>query len=857
MPHVAIVRLALGVVLIALTSAASLRGQEWKPFLESHCHSCHNPERKSGRLDLTKLAFQPSDPANARVWVRVYDRVSAGEMPPKKSEQPERAAREDFAKSLASGLIEAEEKRIAVEGRATRRRLNRQEYEYAVRDLFGLPWLSLRELLPEDAVAHGYNTVGDALDVSHVQISRYLQAAETALAAAKAPDPPRSTRRYYARDQKSFVRRMTFTEFNTSPERATFPVLGTQAQPDVRAGKAPITVGAADPATRELEGVGLVQGAYEPVQPTFDEFKAPASGRYILRIRALTVWVGPNGANANLKNPKQLNPKWFIPNLDAVGPGRRSEPIVVTAERPPRLLRTLGAFDATPDAGTHTLDVYLQAGETIRPDAARFFRSRPGDVRFQNPLAEADGQPGVVYRWLEVDGPLPVPAETRFKPFGDLQIRNGEVVSKDPATDARTLLARFASRAYRRPVPEKELPRFLPLVESRLAVGATFRESMLAGYTAVLCSPEFLTLHANPGRLDDHALASRLSFFLWNSEPDAELRSLAARGELRKPKVLRGQTQRLLDDPRSRRFVESFTDYWLDLRKIRDNSPDAGLYGDYYLDDLLADSAVEETRMYFAEMLKANLPARSVATADFAFVNERLAAHYGLPKVEGVALRKVPLPNGSVRGGLLTQASVLTVTANGTTTSPVVRGAWVLDRILGTPPTPPPPVPAVEPDLRGATTIREQLAKHRDQASCAACHATIDPPGFALESFDVMGGFRTRYRALAEPGERAKGIGKNGQPFPHKDALPVDSAGVLPDGRAFKDVVEFKALLAANDRLLARNLVRQLAIYATGAPVSFRDRTAIEAILNQTRESGYRTADLIHALIQSELFLHK
>jgi hypothetical protein len=834
-----------------------------KAFFDAHCISCHDAAGKAGRLDLTALQAKFDDPATAKVWVRVHDRVKAGEMPPKDADQPKVSERDRFVRDLSAGLVAAEEKRVAAEGRATRRRMNRQEYEYAVRDLLGLPWLPLREMLPEDQVAHGYNTVGDALDVSHVQIARYLQAAEFALNAAAAnpaKEPRRLSRRYYARDQGSFTRKFLFNQFNTAPERATFPVLGTKGQPDVRAGKAPLTVGAADPKTRELEGVGLVQGAYEPVEPKFNQFKAPASGRYKLRIQAHSVWVGPNGSNANLKNPQKKNPQWFVPNLDDVRPGRRSEPVAVYAERPPRQLRRLGAFDATPEPQARELDVYLLAGETIRPDAARLFRSRPGETRWRNPLAEKDGQPGVVYRWLDVEGPLhdswPPPSHELL--FDDLPVRNGAVVSDDPSADAKRLLRRFAARAYRRPLPASELDRFLPLVQQRLAEGASFKDAMLTGYTAVLCSPEFLTLHMEPGRLDDHALAARLAFFLWNSEPDAELRSLAAKGELGKSDVLRRQTQRLLDDPKSRRFVVSFLDYWLDLRKITDNSPDAGLYGDYYLDDLLVDSALEETRLYFAEMLRANLPARAVAASDFAFVNERLADHYGLRNVEGVALRKVKLPKESVRGGLLTQASVLTVTANGTTTSPVIRGAWVMDRILGTPPQPPPPVPAVEPDLRGAVTIREQLAKHRDQRSCAACHDQIDPPGFALESFDVMGGYRRRYRALAaEKPQRTVGWGFGGQPFQHRDALPVDCTGELPGAGPFKDVRELKAMLVANERQLARNLVKQLIVYATGAPVAFRDRTTVERILDDTMQSGYRTADLIHALVQSDLFRHK
>ena len=301
-----------------------------------------------------------------------------------------------------------------------------------------------------------------------------------------------------------------------------------------------------------------------------------------------------------------------------------------------------------------------------------------------------------------------------------------------------------------------------------------------------------------PGRLDDHALATRLALFLWNSVPDDTLRALADRGELGKPDVLRAQTERLLDDPKARRFVEAFTDYWLDLRKIDDTSPSTTLYNDYELDDPLKLAAVEETRLFFAELLRADLPARNVVDSDFTFLNERLADHYGIPGVAGVNFRKVKLPADSVRGGLMTQASVLKVTANGTTTSPVLRGHWITERILGleTPP-PPPSVEAVEPDIRGAVTIRQQLDKHRADASCASCHRKMDPPGFALESFDVMGGYRERYRAVSDKVPPVKGFGMNGQAFAFHYALPVDSAGELPDGRPFKDVRELKKLLVA------------------------------------------------------------
>ena len=289
-----------------------------------------------------------------------------------------------------------------------------------------------------------------------------------------------------------------------------------------------------------------------------------------------------------------------------------------------------------------------------------------------------------------------------------------DVVSKDPRSGCERLLRNFVQRAYRRPVAEAEEQRFLPVIEQVRKTGGSFADAMIAGYTAVLCSPEFVCLEEKPGPLDDYALASRLAFFLWNSAPDDELRAVAASGSLREPAVLRAQTERLLDDPKSRRFVDAFLDYWLDLRKMVATAPDAALYPDYYLDDLLTESALEETQRFFAELLRRDLPARNVVASDFAMLNERLAAHYGLPPVEGVALRPVALPADSLRGGLMTQASVLKVTANGTTTSPVLRGAWIMERILGLPPPPPPAsVPAVEPDTRGATTIREQLDKHR------------------------------------------------------------------------------------------------------------------------------------------------
>lgn len=865
-----------------------------RPFLERHCVACHDAEARKGGLDLTALEFSPADVTNFSKWVLVHDRVQSGEMPPKKKARPGAEETEAFLKIISTPLIAAEQARTAAEGRATRRRLNRYEYENALRDLLHAPWLQIRDTLPEDGEAHRFNKVGDALDVSHVQMARYLGAADYALRQAMATHatrPETRVTRYYARDQRSYTGPMKFHVFNTAPERATFPVLGFAGQAKVRRGDEPITVGTNDPVLRELEGVGVVASAYEPIEPKFNQFRAPVAGRYKLRFHAHTVWVGPGPTN-----------KWFIPDLDNISKGRRDEPITITAETPPRLLRHLGDFDVTPEPSVHELDVWLLAGEVIRPDAGRLFRSRPGAGRWQNPLAEKDGQPGVVFRWMEVEGPLYdewPPAGHRLL-FGALPLVNRkaetnaparrearrgadtnrfeeqvfgatnrfrferfvpapgvEVVSKRPLRDAEPLLREFIRRAYRRPTGEEDVRRFLAVVQSALKKGNSFADAMIAAYTAVLCSPEFVCLEEKPGRLDDHALAARLSFFLWNSPPDAELRVVALRGGLRQPDALRAQTERLLGDPKSARFVEAFLDYWLDLRRMQATAPDANLYSDYYLDDLLTESALAEPRLFFAELLRGDLPARNLVASDFAMLNEKLAAHYGLPPVRGVALRRTPLPRESVRGGLLTQAGVLKVTANGTTTSPVLRGAWILERILGEKPPPPPPgVPAVEPDIRGATTIRQQLDAHRNVESCAACHVKIDPPGFALESFDVMGGWRERYRSEAG-GELAQGLAKSGQKFAFHHALPVDASGELADGRKFRDIREFKQLLLADERQIARNLARQLAVYATGAQVRFSDRAPIEEILQRAASSHYGVRSLVHELVQSELFLNK
>ncbi len=427
------------------------------------------------------------------------------------------------------------------------------------------------------------------------------------------------------------------------------------------------------------------------------------------------------------------------------------------------------------------------------------------------------------------------------------------VQSGNPLADADRLLAGFLPKAFRRPVDDAVRKSYLAKFEERMKAGDHFETAMRWVYRAAMCSPDFLYHIEPPGRLDDFALASRLSYFLWNSTPDATLTALAAGGRLRDPKVLGEQVERLLKDAKSQRFIEDFLGQWLKLRSIAANDPDKKLYPEF--SPYLQDSMVAETRAYFRELIDRNLDAGHLVQSDFAMLNEKLAVHYGIPGVSGPAIRRVQLPKDCARGGFLTQASILKITANGTTTSPVVRGAFVMDRLLGKPPEPQPPnIAAVEPDVQGATTIRELLAKHSTDASCASCHVNIDPPGFALESFDVIGGQRDRYRSIGEGDPAPRGSIDPFIGISFKLGPKVDASGQLHDERKFTGIADFKTLLTTENRQLLLNLARQFTVYATGRDIAFSDRAALEDIVARTEKQGGGIRTLLHEVALSGLF---
>ena len=426
---------------------------------------------------------------------------------------------------------------------------------------------------------------------------------------------------------------------------------------------------------------------------------------------------------------------------------------------------------------------------------------------------------------------------------------------KQPRKQLEKIAAWLAPRAFRRPLRHREGTPFVDIGMAALKEGRSFDEAVRLTTKAILTSPEFLFMSPEPGALDQFSIATRLSYFLWKSIPDERLFELAREKKLTDPKILKQQINRMLADKRAQRFIHDFCQQWLRLSEIDATSPDKALYPEF--DDLLEESMVAETESFIDHLFQKDLSSSNLIDSDFAFINRRLADHYGIDGVKGQRVKKVRLKADNPRGGLITQASVLKVTANGTNTSPVRRGAWVLTHLLGQPPNPPPPtVGSVEPDTRGTKTIRELLAKHRDQATCNACHREIDPPGFAMECFDVIGGFRDFYRTR-ENGDRPDAQLQGRDIWEYEIGLPVDTSGRLASGESFDGISQYKKLLMEQEEQVARNLIEKLIIYSTGAKIQFADREEVERILNACKKKDYGMKTMLYETVTSKLFLNK
>lgn len=758
-----------------------------RALMQESCADCHGPELAESGFQIELAPSSLQLPSGYARWRQIIQRIEAGEMPPAGSDRPDPQRLAGVLAEIRQGLAEADRLR-AETGRVTLRRLNRTEYENTVRRLFSSS-VEVRQLLPEDPISHGFDTVGAALSLSAVQLERYLEAADQVLADALKP----------VHEESLQVQR--FDLYDSLPQWFLPGVW------------------------KQDEGVILFRNGGSSATD-LREFKASAPGLYTFRIAA-SAWQSETPLLMGIALGNFVvagNPTRHLGYFDAF-PG---EPRVL--EFTERLERRNDTIKVTP---VHLPFVYLK----------------------HETMPEYPG-PGLQIHWMEVAGPHPEewPTESFRAVFADVDPATGTIA------DAGRLLREFLPRAFRRPVRTGEEQPFLDVVEAAMANGSSFRDSYLMALKAVLVSPDFLYLREPNGRLDAHALASRLSYFLWSAPPDAALSAAADSGELLEPEVLHQHVERMLESPHAKQFTKNFFGQWLSLRDIAATTPDPMLYPEF--DESLQWSAVLETELFMEEMLRSDLGISSLVKSDFSIVNGRLAEHYGIPDVHGVEFRKVQLSSASHRGGVLTQAAILKVTANGTNTSPVIRGVWVLDRILGQPPLPPPAgVPAVEPDIRGATTIREQLEKHRADAGCRGCHARIDPPGFALESFDVIGGFRSQYRVVAEQNKWVKNrvgpLARFLAAWQYGLGPDVECSGELLDGRKFAEIDEYRDLLLADTRQIARNVAGRLVTYGTGSPVSFGDWQEIDRILDSTADTDYGLRSLIHAVVASELFLNK
>jgi hypothetical protein len=780
-------------------------GDGVRAFGSRYCVECHGDGPGEGGLNMALLDSALTDTATFAVWERIFDRVQEGSMPPVDAEQPTREEMRIFLDELGDSLRKAHRTTTGT----VLRRLNRREYQNTMNDLFGTN-LDLAHMLPEDSRAGEFDNVGAELGLSMVHMQGYLDAADSVLEAAIAS-----------------------TVEKPSPDLIEAGYSGTR-EAEKYVGKTWKEL--PDGAIVRFSGGGYPTGMIRGSQVN-------RTGKYRIRITGYA--------------HQSPSPVTFSIGSTSFAAGSEKQ--------------VFGFASVPPDRPT---TVELEA----RMDARSMLSIEPQGIAppqslKEKPIADYEG-PGLAILRVRLEGPLldefPSrghrlvfdgitrkeidPSGSQQKHKRDVRTRF-EIVSDDERHDALQALIRIAEAAFRMPVTIDDVLPYAELFQRERTGNASFEEALRTAVCAIFCSPRFLYLHESPGLLDDFALASRLSYLLTRTAPDRSLWELAAQGRLTgHPRELREQTERLLSDPRSERFITDFCDSWLDLREIDFTSPDKYLFPEF--DEYLRFFLPLETRAFIRELIDSDLAVTNLVQSDFAMLNGRLAEHYGLPPLPHTEILKTRLPPDSVRGGLLSQASILKVTANGTNTSPVMRGVWVMERICGkTVPPPPPGVAGVEPDIRGAATIRELLDKHRSLDSCNSCHRVIDPPGFALESFNPIGGFRERYRSLGG-GDRVETI-VHGQPVRYRLGGEVDSSGQLADGRSFSDFRSFRDALATDDEMLARTLATKLLTFATGREMGFSDRDEIEDIVRMSAKNGHGVRNLLHLVIASRIFQEK
>ena len=776
---------------------------EVKPMLEASCLLCHG-EGTVTPLNMQELSYDLGDAEVYRIWQHIYNRIERGQMPPMEVTDTVQSLIDNALAALKPALVDAN---LAARGgsRTALRRLTQLEYAYTLQDLLHLDAetaTAMASELPAASDTGGFDTVAKNQDISSLHVRGYLRAADRALNAAIQLGPRPDSERFEIEYRKS-------------------PYLHQLS-------------------TQETFGLGVTKLLDDGVATFFDN------------VSTYAFYTESEGYNVP-------TPGRYRVTLDAY-PYQADSPVILTLYSGKKqgivasLDNLIGSFDLVePEGRVVEVTTYLEPGMLVAPSLADVdFRGENPGIYYlpENFVTDYKGE-GIAMKSLVIEGPLNdvwPPASTRELLTGIDFDESGQIELSKPAIDhINEIVETFARRAFRRPLAEGEAEFYADMAIPLLEDGRPFLEALRVPLRTVMNSPSFLYQDGESGVLDEYSLASRLSYFLWRSMPDDALLTVAEAGRLSEPAELARQVERMLDDPKSKRFVKDFVGQSYRLYEINSTSPDTGLYPEF--NDLLGQAMVAESELFYEELIRENLSLTNLVRADFTFLNRRLAEHYNVPGIEGQQMRKVVLPKGSVRGGLLGQASIHKITANGTTTSPIPRGNFVLANLLGRPAPPPPPnVGGVEPDTRGTTTIREQLAAHRDSTICAGCHKTIDPPGFALESFDPIGGFRDNYRAVGAFNEFL-------QYAPYELGLPVDSSGITSDGTPFGGFADYQQILLDTEmNAISYHLVSQLITFSTGAQVEFSDRDAVSEILSSTKDQNYPLRQIIHKVVASDLF---
>lgn len=768
-------------------------------YFKTHCIRCHSEGSTKSDFHIDSLSAKVGFEDSPQ-WLEIMERISSGEMPPKEEKvRPTAAESATVVEWLAARMKEGEAARMAARGRVSYNRLTREEYVNTVRDLLGVHFDATDPGgFLEDPEWRGFERLGSVLTLSPSNIEKYLAAAETILAEAYP------------------VKKPEFLEF-TKPA-----VLETQINEDHR---------------ERLRSLGLLDKVRFEMWPG-DIYRysgsepLPEAGIYEISYML-----------SGLKPEKGRAPRLFVyeTKLDRV----LHEQEVIAPEDQPITV----TFRAHLPKGRPSISVINEVpGPSNTPRSGRhgsrpFVSTKDGRIPWQIKLTDEQGRaryPFLILDSVSMRGPIITEEEQRRRDecmpreAGDLvQVREG--------------LGRMARRAFRRPVTSEELDGYVGIVEAELAAGEKFLDTVKAGMLAILCSKSFLFVaegdeDADRATLNDWEIASRLSYLLWSTMPDDELFALAEQGKLRDKGERAKQVARMLTDPRADRFGDAFASQWLHLRKVGRFPPDKKLYPEY--DDHLEKSMIAETKAFFREVLHNNLTLREFLNSDWSMVNGRLAQYYGLPTA-GLTddFQRVLLPAESRRGGLLTQAAVLSLTSDGTRHRPVHRGVWVSEAIFGkSPPPPPANVDPIEPNPVDApkATLRMKLEAHIHDARCSSCHSKIDPLGLAFENYDAIGRWRTE--------EIVEGTGAN--PL-------VNPTGKFPDGRAYKTPEEFKRLLLADLDTFNAAFVDKLATYGLRRTMSFDDRRDLTAITKAAKAKDYRLRDVIEVLVTSDLFVKR